>query len=708
MEPQTQSSQTSLSTGVDIAAVGRRVKQIYPTGVSKDGRSYASIPDEEIGSKYLLANGDKALPALGMSPNTNKNYSKVVSEGGSDLISKGKTQEERAAIADQIVAAGGINAYRKSLPLKDLVNDKEAAALDTSTNLLTQIDRASEAMKDRGPLGIGGTGPLAQFIPGFLRTQGSQDKVADAEQVRATYQQMVSGKVISDQEAKRLSAFLPTKGKTEAQNERDLERLRQGIDLNLQLFEKAKREGLTPNEAYAKYGKDIMKSQTGQDNKGSTAPSNTPQNQVSNESIPSRLVGGAMNNVNSLVRQANMVDPKQWVTNPEARGDIVQTVTHPVENLKAAGSDLLNTFGGEVKNGEVSFSPQRALNHAIDNPVNTAMMAYGAVEGGLGALGKRGALPEIGVSKVPEAVSGVANATGEAIKTGSTKAADLVTGGGTKEQIARSVMQDNPVSMNETLQSKGILSKPTIKGKIEATQKAIVDENTAVKRELRNSNKTYSSRELADQAKDYLKQRYGEGQATVIDDVVNQMAKEGVWDPKTGEQTLNPLQLDKAKTGLYDYGLRQLGLGESGKIYAQMGKDLSSFLRGKIAADVPSSTPYLRNEANLITYRDDILTDPTGLKPKGTILSTLGSQGQNIGGMVTQGAYNLGNKLSPNLPPITQPNFAPAPQVIPVAENATPFTSTLPAIAPEDVTSSQPRILKRDMRYKKGNFQSKK
>src|SRR3990167_10856070 len=57
---------SSFSSGIDIKKVGSRVKQIYPTGVASDSRRYIDIPDEEIGSKFLLKNGDKGLQAIGL------------------------------------------------------------------------------------------------------------------------------------------------------------------------------------------------------------------------------------------------------------------------------------------------------------------------------------------------------------------------------------------------------------------------------------------------------------------------------------------------------------------------------------------------------------------------------------------------------------------------------------------------------------------
>jgi len=103
-----------------------------------------------------------------------------------------------------------------------------------------------------------GGGPVTRFIPGFARGEAGREEVETVEQVRAAYQQMISGKVLTEQEAKRLKVFLPHMGKTDTQNREDLERLREGIELNLKLFELGKREGLTPDQAYMKYGRQIL------------------------------------------------------------------------------------------------------------------------------------------------------------------------------------------------------------------------------------------------------------------------------------------------------------------------------------------------------------------------------------------------------------------------------------------------------------------
>lgn len=238
------------------AAVSSLLMQKKAELLQSSGVNIKDIPTDPLQRQVFeqqVSSGNYQAPGNGM-----QDLQDVVTQGGSDFINKGKTKDERLAIAQEIMKAGGINKYRQILPLKDLADEKELTGLTASTDLKGKIDTSLPDFQENT---AGGTGPLAQFIPDFLRRAKGRDKVAGATLVQSLYQQMISGKVISEQEAKRLEKFLPTKWKTETNNRQDLQRLKDGIDLNLKLFEKGKREGLTANEAYDKYGKDIIQGQ---------------------------------------------------------------------------------------------------------------------------------------------------------------------------------------------------------------------------------------------------------------------------------------------------------------------------------------------------------------------------------------------------------------------------------------------------------------
>lgn len=205
----------------------------------------------------FMAEHNRLRDNMSTSPSGADAVAEVMKQGGSTFVGKGKDKDARSAIAETILKMGGVGKYREAMPLKDLVSDDEDKTLSGATDLLTKIDVAQPNFgpdQDK----VGGTGPIAQYIPSWLRTPEGREKIATSEQVRALYQQLISGKVVSEQEAQRLKAFLPAASKTETQNAEDLARLKEGIEINLKIFEKAKREGLTAGEAYRKYGKEFI------------------------------------------------------------------------------------------------------------------------------------------------------------------------------------------------------------------------------------------------------------------------------------------------------------------------------------------------------------------------------------------------------------------------------------------------------------------
>jgi hypothetical protein len=194
--------------------------------------------------------------------------SEVAKQGGESILKKYKTVAERSAIAEDILKSGGWDEYRKQVPLESLTTEDEDNELRTTTNLLVTMDRALGAL----PTGdeIGGTGPIAGLINENFVSDKTKEMRRAVTDVEKTFLQLISGKVISDKEVARLHDILPKANKTESANVRDIQRLREGINFGIKLFELGKREGLTANQAYDKYGKDLadeMGVNIGQDNK---------------------------------------------------------------------------------------------------------------------------------------------------------------------------------------------------------------------------------------------------------------------------------------------------------------------------------------------------------------------------------------------------------------------------------------------------------
>lgn len=224
---------------------------------SKDALNY-NLELKKLGLQVDPKTGN-IINANGAIPTGNAAIAEVLRQGGADFINKVTNPSQKIAIAEDILRLGGVKAYRNEVPLDSLFDDRQRESAKTASDLLFNIDRAAELFG--GGDKYGGTGPVAQifnqeFNP--FRSENTKEMTRLVEKVRADYQKLISGVAISEQEAKRLSTFLPTKGKNESTNYGDLKALSNGIKANLELFELGVREGLTPNETYKKYGKQIL------------------------------------------------------------------------------------------------------------------------------------------------------------------------------------------------------------------------------------------------------------------------------------------------------------------------------------------------------------------------------------------------------------------------------------------------------------------
>jgi hypothetical protein len=181
----------------------------------------------------------------------------VYNQGGRNFLEKSAgTRQERESLAEAIMQAGGYDEFIKNADLLELTSGKEKEALTSQSDLLGKIQRAIQ-MFSGGDQAMG-TGPLAKFVPGFISGETTREMRRQVENLRADYQKAISGATVSDQEAKRLEAFLPTKGKTEPENLGDLQKLAKDLEINMKIFEIGKRNNLTPNQALKQYGKQIF------------------------------------------------------------------------------------------------------------------------------------------------------------------------------------------------------------------------------------------------------------------------------------------------------------------------------------------------------------------------------------------------------------------------------------------------------------------
>lgn len=141
---------------MDPKIVGKKLKEIYPNDVAKDGRRYSDIPDAEIGAMFVLKHGDKAYTALGIAKEEDngkdtatlrKEFAKESKDSNVKLI-----QDAYSRIKDVPNTGSGdlslLYSYIKALDPTSVVREGEIniskATASVPENLLTAYKRVKE------------------------------------------------------------------------------------------------------------------------------------------------------------------------------------------------------------------------------------------------------------------------------------------------------------------------------------------------------------------------------------------------------------------------------------------------------------------------------------------------------------------------------------------------------------------------------------
>lgn len=196
----------------------------------------------EAGGVSSVITGDQALQ-------------EVMNQGGANLLT-GSTLAERTAQAQAIMKMGGVDAYRQNLDLASLMSEKELSANAALGDFARQVQMSLGDFQ--GKEGSGGTGLFAGMLPRPIAGQKARDLRRSASSISSEKIKELSGAAVSEQEAERLSQFLPTRFKSETENTADLQRLANGIAINQELFEIAKRNNLTLTQALYQYGPQVF------------------------------------------------------------------------------------------------------------------------------------------------------------------------------------------------------------------------------------------------------------------------------------------------------------------------------------------------------------------------------------------------------------------------------------------------------------------
>lgn len=422
------------------------------------------------------------------------------------------------------------------------------------------------------------------------------------------------------------------------------------------------------------------------------------------------------NLANDVVGGLKMAGQYLTTKHPEQGGllgglDITKTFPAAAKQLPEIGKSLGRTVGFGVKpDGTISWNPVDIARHAWNQPLETLAWLV-ALKGEPQGLGKKPPteLSSGGLGARPSGLIGKTASTGKNIIESTL---ETTTGGGTKELIAQNVLKDQAESLNKTLLDHDIY-KYSDKGRIEATQKALVDEGANLAKKFAASKGTLNT-SILDQQVDTILKSNGVSDPAVASQIKITLSDSGVLDLSSNTSTLTNYQLWEMAKKADEFGPKAFNIPSIGPQAKAITKDISRYLRGYLAENVKEATPNMRAYANLRTYMDDILTDPAGIKVKGamSIMNVIANVANAAVGkpleVAGQKAYNLLDTLSPELKtsaPSVSLNKLPVIKNVPQGFTRKPL-GEMPQIMTsiEQNRPAQSSRLLRDMRYKQGHF----
>lgn len=226
-------------------------KQDYVSGVSDDGDITPYNPDADPvlqRSLYL-----KSLEEEEKDP-----FMEVYENYGSKYLT-GKSMDERRQQA-AVIQKYGLKPYLENAPLTDLLTPNELEKREAATGILNDLSQLSSLLQgDNGVKNLQGIGPAGRFRPEFLTNREGITAKQLITNFTAQRMNEISGAAVSDKEVRRLSDALPTIGDSEKTIRDKVNNIENSILIGLELQEVAKREDITLDQAYKKYGADLFK-----------------------------------------------------------------------------------------------------------------------------------------------------------------------------------------------------------------------------------------------------------------------------------------------------------------------------------------------------------------------------------------------------------------------------------------------------------------
>lgn len=281
-----------------------------------------------------------------------------------------------------------------------------------------------------------------------------------------------------------------------------------------------------------------------------------------------------------------------------------------------AAQEANQALGQPLQGGDIIG---RATNRAYEKPVTTAMDIATLIPF---LKGKSAEVPQ--PTKSFNEVSQGANPVQDMLR----QATDVVSGGGSKEYLARTANNPNSLPQNQVLLEEGILAKPTATGKITATSKSMNKYGSQIGDIYKKSTEPIMGADLGKAIDSQLKDMgYDTKSVRFMKGYIND---HGGFDLSKGDSSIPQEKAWLAARNLETSPPKMMKNPESVAMYKKLSQDAARIIRDTLAQKNPEVVPLNARYSALADYMNNVLKDPQGISAQGGIINNV-AKGAKVG-----------------------------------------------------------------------------
>ena len=317
----------------------------------------------------------------------------------------------------------------------------------------------------------------------------------------------------------------------------------------------------------------------------------------------------------NIVEQANQMEQGPGGVNSQGGYDplqrLLQTAKMTIAPEVGYVQNLNKDIGQPLQGGDILG---RAGENFNQRPISTILDLLPFLSAGKSALLNK-------ISKAPEATSTEALGEVNPIQNLIRKTTDVVSGGGSKEYIARAATSEKALPQNQVLLEENILSKPTATGKITATSKSMQKYGSQIGDIYKANTEPVMGADIGKILDTKLSDAGYDAKA--IGFIKKYINKQGNFDLESGDAKITQERLWTAAKKIEEAPPKTTNNTENPVVYKQLSQDAGRIIRDFLGEKNPQVKPLNARYGALADYMYNVLKNPEGISAKGGIYNNI-------------------------------------------------------------------------------------